>query len=271
MTQISATKLRENWNKYFDKDTGLIIDLGCGYGVDAYFLAQRGYKVIAIDEEKNIKFQHPNLEFIRQKLNTLIDGEFDGVIANFSFQFLTPMDRLEIMNHYLKGLKPGGILYILIFKKFVTPAFLNLFPEKPTIEYFLKEDYHQPEGGHVHEIAKIIYKKPLKIKILTMEQSKIDIIPKSFRLQWHITERCNFRCLHCYQENYDTQEMNLGQMEKVLIEFVDLIKKWDIPPYRASLIIAGGEPFLYKDFSLFWLKFVNIRRIIIGPFCPMAP
>ena len=78
--------------------------------------------------------------------------------------------------------------------------------------------------------------------------AKIDIIPKFFKLQWHITERCNFRCSHCYQENYDTSEMSLGQMEEVLKQFVALLKKWEIPSRRAELTITGGEPFLHKDF-----------------------
>jgi SAM-dependent methyltransferase len=158
---ISIEKPREDWNKYFKKNSGLIIDLGCGDGDDSYFLAKKGYKVIAVDENNdNLKFHHPNLTFIKQKLEIPIDNQFDGVIANFSLHLLFPEVRLKIIDHYLKRLKPGGIFYILIFKKFVTLPFLNLFPEKPSIEYFLKEEDHVPDGKHTHEIAKIIYKKP---------------------------------------------------------------------------------------------------------------
>lgn len=158
---FSTTKPREDWGKYFKKDTGLIIDLGCGYGADSYFLAKKGYKVIAVDENRNLKFQHPNLTFVQQNLEILINKEFDGVIANFSLHFLVPEIRLKTIKHYLETLKPGGIFYILIFKKFVTSAFLELFPQEPTIEYYTEEDDHPPAGKHVHEIAKIIYQKPL--------------------------------------------------------------------------------------------------------------
>lgn len=79
-------------------------------------------------------------------------------------------------------------------------------------------------------------------------------IPSFFKLQWHITERCNFRCKHCYQESYDTPEMSLGQMEGVLDQCIALIKKWGIPRNRAFLTITGGEPFLYKDFYPFLAK-----------------
>jgi SAM-dependent methyltransferase len=157
---FSITEPREDWNKYFKKNTGLIIDLGCGYGADSYFWAKKGYKVIAVDEDKNIKFQHPNLTFVQKNLETLINKKFDGVIANLSLHFLVPEIRLKTIKHYLENLKPGGIFYILIFKKFVTPAFLKLFPYKPIIKYYIKEEEHPPHGKHIHEIAKIIYKKP---------------------------------------------------------------------------------------------------------------
>ena len=83
---------------------------------------------------------------------------------------------------------------------------------------------------------------------------KIDFTPKSFKLQWHITERCNFRCKHCYQENFDTPEMNLEQMEDVLKQLTSLLNKWKISRQRAFLTITGGEPFLYKDFWSFLAK-----------------
>lgn len=84
--------------------------------------------------------------------------------------------------------------------------------------------------------------------------TEIDIIPKTFKLQWHITERCNFRCKHCYQENYDTPEISLEWMEKVLGQYVDLVKKWKIPSHRAAITITGGEPFLREDFYRFLAK-----------------
>jgi len=95
------------------------------------------------------------------------------------------------------------------------------------------------------------------------EELKIDIIPQSFKLQWHITERCNFRCKHCYQENYNTPEISLIQMRDILRQFVELVKKWKIAPSRASLSLGGGEPLLFKDFFVFLAevyKFLSFYR-----------
>ena len=45
-------------------------------------------------------------------------------------------------------------------------------------------------------------------------------------------------------------------MEEVLVQFVELIKKWKLPKNSALLPISGGEPFLRKDFFPF-LKIVK--------------
>ena len=75
--------------------------------------------------------------------------------------------------------------------------------------------------------------------------------PRSLIFQWHITERCNWRCKHCYQESYTTPEMNLEMLEKVLNQYVALIKKWQIPKNHASINITGGEPLIREDFFQF--------------------
>lgn len=155
---FSSLEPRENWSDYFQKNEGLIVDLGCGYGADSYYLAKQGYHVIAVDEENHLRFEHPNLVFSKQKIESLIEKKFDGVIANFSLHFLNPVDRLKTIKHYINSLNSDGVFYILIFNKFITPAFLSIFPHEPIIEYSTTEDDHPPEGKHVHRVAKIIYK-----------------------------------------------------------------------------------------------------------------
>lgn len=76
--------------------------------------------------------------------------------------------------------------------------------------------------------------------------------PKSFILQWHITERCNWQCKHCYQgKNYIKDELGTEQLFNILEQYVFLIKKWNIPKQKATLNITGGEPFMRKDFFKF--------------------
>lgn len=156
---FSTLKPREDWDLYFTKNKGLIIDLGCGYGADSYFLAKKGYEVMAVDEENNLKFKHHNLKFHQQKIEELVNNHFDGVIANFSLHFLRPKARLETISHYLKSLNPAATIYILIPAKCSTPPFLELFPAKPEIDYFDLDDDHPPYGKHTHRMAKVVYQK----------------------------------------------------------------------------------------------------------------
>ena len=71
-----------------------------------------------------------------------------------------------------------------------------------------------------------------------------------FFIQWHITEKCNLRCLHCYQEDRLTAELPLKSMKEVIDEAADMIWDWEetygvkIP---MSYNISGGEPLLRSD------------------------
>lgn len=72
--------------------------------------------------------------------------------------------------------------------------------------------------------------------------------PRSFTLQWHITERCNWHCKHCYQTDDCSEELTTEQLFNVLEQYLFLIKKWGIPKYCALINVTGGEPFVRKDF-----------------------
>jgi len=66
-----------------------------------------------------------------------------------------------------------------------------------------------------------------------------------FYFQWHITERCNLRCSHCYQETYDAQpECSIAQLKR-FADLIDLtLNKWQ---RRGRIALTGGEPFLKKE------------------------
>ena len=77
--------------------------------------------------------------------------------------------------------------------------------------------------------------------------------PHSLHLQWHITEKCNFRCTHCYlNEEYIKQELSTKECYKVMDNYVDFCKKTDIKQGR-NITLTGGEPILKKD----WWKILE--------------
>lgn len=65
-----------------------------------------------------------------------------------------------------------------------------------------------------------------------------------FTLQWHILERCNLRCKHCYQnEDYIKKELSLSEKKEIIDEFVRFCSKIEKTP---KIAFTGGEPFLIK-------------------------
>jgi len=75
--------------------------------------------------------------------------------------------------------------------------------------------------------------------------------PRRLVLQWHVTERCNFRCAHCYQEGYAGDEPGREQLEAVLGQFVELLRRWKrelLPvPGSGQINVTGGEPLTRPD------------------------
>jgi radical SAM protein with 4Fe4S-binding SPASM domain len=74
--------------------------------------------------------------------------------------------------------------------------------------------------------------------------------PFDFFVQWHLTEKCNLRCRHCYQSGKHSDEMALPEIKQGIHEMSDTLTAWktsyDIN-FSPSVNISGGEPLLRKD------------------------
>ncbi len=66
-----------------------------------------------------------------------------------------------------------------------------------------------------------------------------------FYFQWHITDKCNLRCIHCYQDGYNSRsDLSLTQLKIVADKITLALEKWH---KRGRIAITGGEPFLKKE------------------------
>jgi len=73
---------------------------------------------------------------------------------------------------------------------------------------------------------------------------------QDFFIQWHLTERCNLRCRHCYQTGVTSGELSLGEIREVLTEVSEMIAAWSDSyglAFSPSFNVTGGEPFLRDD------------------------
>lgn len=82
-----------------------------------------------------------------------------------------------------------------------------------------------------------------------MDQTCISQEVEDFYFQWHITDKCNLRCTHCYQENYtDASEMPFEELKIVANKLFQTLSKWK---KKGDFSITGGEPFIRKDLFSF--------------------
>jgi SAM-dependent methyltransferase len=102
---------------------GRALDLGCGEGGDAVWLAERGWDVVAVDisetalgraaEEANSRGVADRIEFVQLDLSDgFPDGTFDLVSAQF-LHSMVRLDRPKILANAAAAVRPGGLLLIV--------------------------------------------------------------------------------------------------------------------------------------------------------------
>ena len=67
---------------------------------------------------------------------------------------------------------------------------------------------------------------------------------REFYFQWHLTDKCNLHCQHCYQDRGNL-ELSLSDKLKIIEIIIKALRKWGM---QGRVSITGGEPFLDKDF-----------------------
>jgi SAM-dependent methyltransferase len=106
-----------------DLPPGRALDLGCGEGADAVWLAERGWNVVAVDisdtalgrasEAAESRGVADRIEFVQLDLS---DGFPDGTFDLISSQFLHStvyLDRQKALANAAAALRPGGLLVIV--------------------------------------------------------------------------------------------------------------------------------------------------------------
>lgn len=139
----------EQLSKFPLPPSGHILEVGCGTGRTACYIAERGYQVTAIDIHSQMlakamnraKLQGVDVQFIQADVCSLPfpESHFDVIIAESVTNF-TPVDRS--MREYYRVLKHGGILYDreIIAEKPIPEDVLGQFTSFFGISQLLNQD-----------------------------------------------------------------------------------------------------------------------------------
>ena len=67
----------------------------------------------------------------------------------------------------------------------------------------------------------------------------------SFHIQWHITNSCNLRCKHCYQEDFSKAgDLDWSGLRRISDNILGAIHAWN---KTACIHLTGGEPLLKPE------------------------
>ena len=101
--------------RHVPRGTGRALDLGCGRGATAYWLARRGYRALGIDRDlwKGMP-RHRRLEFQQADMLDFDYGaeEFAVVVVVNCLQAVRASQCAVVLERLLEGLAPGGLLVV---------------------------------------------------------------------------------------------------------------------------------------------------------------
>lgn len=105
----------------FDRDQASVLDVGCGQGRDALFIARRGYRVVGVDisphgiRDLTVAAEAEGLEIegvVADLSEYRPSGAFDVVLADRTLHMLPTTVRLGVLRRLLDHTRDGGWMLI---------------------------------------------------------------------------------------------------------------------------------------------------------------
>ncbi len=115
----------------------------------------------------------------------------------------------------------------------------------------MRERINHNITGSLFFVKKKVFNSQLDLKLFGFNL-KMFVIPlaeismgEQFYIQWHITNLCNLRCQHCYQDDFSKKnDLDWAGLEKVCDHLLHTIEQWG---KTACIHLTGGEPLLKPE------------------------
>ena len=189
-----------------------ILDMGCGTGLYARILQQKGAKVCGLDISDEMlgiaKKEVPNVTFVRGTAEKLPykDNQFDIVLAALMMEYLSSWDK--VLKEVRRVLKPKGIFVFstgnpvmnagvsIIHKGKKIRDVQNYFKEGLHVSKWVVDDKEVPMKWH-HKTYGTIIKALVKHKFMIIDYEDAKPLPQSKKYFLEAYEKCMHKPLFC--------------------------------------------------------------------------
>lgn len=164
-SRCEAYNYKNELSAFSPKETGVILDAGCGSGIVSRFLAQKYSRaqIIGCDFSKERVVQAskkaagiPNLNFQVEDLThlTLAKNSVDAVVCRYVLEHLNEENRSNALSEFFRCIRPNGTICAVDIDGFL----FNLFPQTELVEKVLsKIAIEKPFDLHVgRKIPKLL-------------------------------------------------------------------------------------------------------------------
>jgi len=119
---------------------GKVLDLGCGQGRDALFLASLGYQTTAVDSSKIAvvqmiseakKQKHRLNSIVADVLNLKLEEKFEIILFDMLLHSFEKKQQIEILKKYSNLLNKNGIICIIFPDDINLNHFMNMLKSLP--------------------------------------------------------------------------------------------------------------------------------------------
>lgn len=179
--RVKPEVVNASWSGFLPSQPGLACDIGSGSGRDSDWLAEKGWDVVAVEPNKELRelakeICHPRVQFVDDALPALrvlrkIGHRFDLILLSAVWMHVNPKSRAQAFRILVNMLAPGGLLVITLRQRAivsdegrgfypVSADELNNFAKDRAIALVNRSSQHDVLGREQITWETLVYKVP---------------------------------------------------------------------------------------------------------------